>query len=314
MQKYKFIEVKSEIGAGTRGASLGVDAIKIAALDYGSNLFKVTPSVEVKNENYLLFEPHGSPYAKRIDGIYIMYERVSTEVERTLKEKLFPIILAGDNSTAGGSIAGVKMAFPDKRIGVIWIDAHADLHSPYTTPSGNLHGMSLCTALGEDNFQDLVNKPDKKTAETWNKLKHLGDISPKIAYRDLVFIGLRDLEPEENFLIKKHKVKVFTRNEVKRDGVESVAKETLVYLRDCDLIYISFDVDCIDPSISKGTGTPARNGISEKEAGSLMVRLVQNQKVCAVEISEVNPTLDKENSMAEIAFGVLQKVVSQLSH
>src|SRR5450631_927599 len=106
MKPVKFIEVKSEIGAGTRGASMGIDAIKIAALDYGSNMFKQIESIEIKTENQLLFEPSKPPYAKRIGGVLAIYERLATQVAQTLKKNNFPIILAGDHSTAGGTIAG----------------------------------------------------------------------------------------------------------------------------------------------------------------------------------------------------------------
>ncbi len=314
MKKLKFIEVKSEIGAGTRGASLGVDAIKIAALDYGSSLFKQIDSVEIPHQNHLLFETQGSPYAKRIKGIISLYEKLSAEVSTTLKKNGFPLVLAGDHSTAGGTIAGIKMAYPKQRLGVIRIDAHADIHSPYTTPTGNMHGMPLAASLAEDNVSNKMNKPDKDTIELWNKLKKLGNISPKINYKDLVYIGVRDIEPEESFLLKKHKVKAFTTAEVKRNGVEKIAREALSHLSQCNLIYISFDVDSMDSSISKGTGTPVRNGITEKEAGSLCVRLIQNEKVCCFEICEVNPTLDKENLMAENTFEILQKVVSQITN
>jgi arginase len=313
MKKVKFIEVKSEIGAGTRGASLGVDAIKVAALDYGSSLFKQIESVDIQTENHLLYEPVGSPYAKRAKGMIKVYERVAGEVSESLKANQFPVVLAGDHSTAGATIAGIKMAYPKHRIGVIWIDAHADLHSPYTTPTGNMHGMPLAISLGEDNIENKLNKPDKDTIESWNKLKKLGGITPKIEYRDLVYICVRDIEPEESYLMKKNKVKVFTTNEVKRNGVEKIARDTLAHLAKCNLIYISFDVDSMDSSISKGTGTPVRNGITEKEAGSLCVRLIQNEKVCCFEVCEVNPTLDKENLMAENTFEILQKVVSQLT-
>jgi arginase len=312
MSKIKFIEVRSEIGAGTRGASLGIDAIKIAALDYGSTLFNKIETVEIKNENQLLFEQSGSLYAKRIKGILAIYERISKEVSDSLKKKEFPIVLAGDHSTSGGTIAGMRMAYPKQKLGVIWIDAHADLHSPFTTPTGNIHGMPLATALAEDNISNRMNKPDKDTVEMWNKLKNLGNISPKITYRDLVYIGVRDVEPEESYLIKKHKVKTFSTAEVKRNGVEKIARDTLAHLSHCNHIYVSFDVDSMDSSISKGTGTPVRNGITEKEAGSLCVRLVQNEKVVCFEIAEVNPTLDKENLMAENTFEILQRVVSQI--
>lgn len=313
MKKLKFIEVKNEIGAGTRGASLGIDAIKIAALDYGSSLFRKFESVEIPNENHLLFEPQGSPYAKRIKGILNLYDRIAQEVSTTLKGNGFPLLLAGDHSSAAGTIAGIKMAYPKSRLGVIWIDAHADLHSPYTTPTGNMHGMPLSVALGEDNINNKLNKPDKETVDLWNKLKKVGGASPKVTYRDLVYIAVRDLEPEEQYLIKKHKVKTFTTAEVKRNGVEKIARDSLAHLSNCTHIYVSFDVDSMDSSISKGTGTPVRNGITEKEAGSLCVRLVQNEKVCCFEICEVNPTLDKENLMAENTFEILQKVVSQIA-
>ncbi len=314
MKNVKFIEVKSEIGAGTRGASMGVDAIKIAALDYGSNMFKQIESVEIKTENQLLFEPAKTIYAKRISGILNIYERLANAVSQTLKKNGFPIVLAGDHSTAGGTIAGIKMAHPKQKLGVIWIDAHADIHSPYTTPTGNMHGMTVATALAEDNIASKMNKPDKDTIDLWNRMKKIGGISPKITYKDLVYIGVRDVEPEETFLLKRHKVKAFTTAEVKRNGVEKIARDALAHLTHCNLIYVSFDVDSMDSSISKGTGTPVRNGITEKEAGSLCVRLVQNEKVCCFEICEVNPTLDKENLMAENTFEILQKVVSQLTY
>jgi arginase len=314
MKNLKFIEVKSEIGAGTRGASMGIDAIKIAALDYGSNMFKQIESIEIKVENQLLFEPPKPQYAKRIGGILSIYERLSTQISQTLKKSQFPIVLAGDHSTAGGTIAGIKMAYPKSKLGVIWIDAHADIHSPYTSPSGNMHGMPIAVALNEDNMANKMNKPDKDTVDMWNRLKKIGGVSPKISYSDLVYIGVRDVEPEETFLLKKHKVKIFTTAEVKRNGVEKIARDALAHLSSCNLIYVSFDVDSMDSSISKGTGTPVRNGITEKEAGSLCVRLIQNQKVCCFEICEVNPTLDKENLMAENTFEILQKVVSQLTY
>jgi arginase len=312
-KKIKLIEVKSEIGAGTRGASLGPDAIKIAALDYGSNLFNKLPSMEIPVENKLLFEHQGSPYAKRLRGIYNIYEKLAKAVSDTLKAKEFPIILAGDHSTAGGTIAGVKMANPKGRLGVIWIDAHADLHSPYTTPTGNVHGMPVAASLAEDNSANKMNKPDKETLELWNRLKKIGNISPKINYSDLVYIGVRDVEPEESFLLKKNKVKMFTTSDVKRHGVEKIARDALAYLANCQSIYVSFDVDSMDSSISKGTGTPVRNGITEKEAGSLCVRLIQHEKVVCFEIAEVNPTLDKENLMAENTFEILQRVIAQIA-
>jgi arginase len=311
----KLIEVKSEIGAGTRGASMGVDAIKIAALDFGSPFFKKFKSVEIKNENHLLLEPVVHDYAKRIKGIFTLNERLANELKNTItKDNAIPIVLAGDHSSAIGTIAGLKMAHPNKRLGVIWIDAHADIHSPYTTPSGNMHGMPIACSLGEDNKDRQVNKLDDETIEYWEKLKNLGGISPKIQYEDLVYIAMRDFEPPEDYLIKKNKVRVFNLAEIRKKAVERVAIESLNYLDGCDIIYVSFDVDSMDSRISSGTGTPVPNGITEKEAGNLIYYIMRSKKIACFEMVEINPTLDKENLMAENAFEILQKATNQLSH
>lgn len=310
----KIIEVKSEIGAGTRGSSMGVDAIKIAALDFGSPFFKRFKSVEIPNENNLLLEPIIHDYAKRIKGIFSLNERIAQEIAKTLTSDEIPIVLAGDHSSALGTISGIRMAYPEKRLGVIWIDAHADLHSPYTTPSGNMHGMPLCAALGEDNRDRQQNKPDDETIEYWEKLKHLGGIYPKIGYGDLVYIALRDYESPEDYLIKRNKVRVFNLQEIRKKAVERVAIDSLNYLDHCDLVYVSFDVDSMDSRISSGTGTPVPNGISEKEAGNLIYYLMRSKKICCFEMVEINPTLDKENLMAENAFEILQKATNQLSN
>ncbi|MBB5634955.1 arginase [Pedobacter cryoconitis] len=306
----KIIEVKSELGAGTRGASLGVDAIKIAALDFGSRFFKKHKSVEVPNENHLLLENTGSPFAKRISGILTMVERVADEVTETLSRNEFPIVLAGDHSTAAGTIAGIKKAFPKSKLGVIWIDAHSDLHSPYTTPSGNMHGMPLAMVLDEDNLDAKVNDLDQETLNYWYQLKNVGKIAPKISYSDLVLISARDMEKPEENLLKKNKVRMYSTAEVRKRGVERIVIETMQYLDQCDLIYVSFDVDSMDPTASRGTGTPVAQGLTEREAGGLMSRFLAYQKVCCFEIVEVNPTLDRENQMAEHAFEILIKATN----
>jgi len=308
----KIIEVKSEIGAGTRGASLGVDAIKIAALDYGSRFFKKYKSVEVPNENHLLLESTGSPYAKRISGILTMVERVSDVVQETLMQNEFPVVLAGDHSTAAGTIAGIKAAYPKSRLGVIWIDAHADMHSPYTTPSGNMHGMPLAMVLDEDNLDAKVNKLDQETINYWFQLKNVDNLAPKITYQDLVLISARDMETAEESLIKKHNVKIITTADLRKRSVERVVIEAMLHLDHCDLVYVSFDVDSLDPTSSRGTGTPVAQGLTEREAGSLMSKILTHKKVCCFEITEVNPTLDRENQMAENAFEILIKATNAL--
>lgn len=312
MKNIKLIEVPSEIGAGTRGASLGVDAIKIAALDFMSNFFVHFPSEKIEVENKLLFEPIQSPYAKRIHGMLTLYERVSKAVSDSIKSHFFPVVLSGDHSTSGGTLAGIKMAKPKSKLGAIWIDAHADLHTPYTTPTGNMHGMPLAASIGEDNEECKVHELDDKTRALWEQLKNIGKISPKVLPEDIVFISLRDFEKEEKALIEKYGIKVITTSEVRRHGAESISRKVLRYLSDCTDIYVSFDVDSLDSAISRGTGTPVSNGLKEREAEDLISKFMQSRKICCFEITEVNPTLDKENLMAEIAFNILQRSVNIL--
>jgi arginase len=312
MKNIKLIEVPSEIGAGTRGASLGVDAIKIAALDFMSNFFVHFPSEKIEVENKLLFEPIQSPYAKRINGVVTMYERISKAVHDSIKGNFFPVVLSGDHSNAGGTITGIKTAKPKSKLGVIWIDAHADLHTPYTTPSGNMHGMPLASCIGEDNEDCKVHELDEKTRQAWQQLKTMGKICPKVLPEDIVLISLRDFEKEEKAIIEKYGIKVITTAEVRRIGAENVSRKVLRYLGDCTDIYVSFDVDSLDSSLSKGTGTPVSNGLREREAEDLISKFMQNRKICCFEITEVNPTLDKENLMAEIAFNILQRSVNVL--
>lgn len=314
MKNIKLIEVPSEIGAGTRGASLGIDAIKIAALDFMSNFFVHFPSEKIENQNNLLYEPIQSPYAKRIHGVAAMFDKISKAVNDSIKNNFFPVIISGDHSNAGGTIAGIKAAKPKSKLGVIWIDAHADLHTPFTTPSGNLHGMPLATAIAEDNKEMKVHDVDDKTMKLWDHLKFGGKSTSgrRVLPDDIVFISLRDFEKEEKHLIDKYGIKVITTAEVRRNGAENVSRKVLRYLSDCTDIYVSFDVDSLDSSISKGTGTPVSQGLKEREAEDLISKFMQNRKVCCFEITEVNPTLDKENLMAEIAFNILQRSVNVL--
>src|SRR5690554_2906056 len=311
MRNIKIIEVKSEIGAGTRGASLGVDAIKIAALDFMSSLFVNIPTEEVENENKLLYEHVASPHAKRIKGIHTMYERVSQSVQEALKSGLFPIVLAGDHSTAGGTIAGIKMAHPKKKLGVVWIDAHGDLHTPYTTPSGNMHGMPLATALNEDNLESKQNDPHADTVKFWNEMKNTGGIAPKIDAKDLGFIGLRDLETPEVELMERKGIKNISVDELREVGVQKIIERLEEKYADCDEIYVSFDVDSMDPDIvSHGTGTPVPHGLTPKEASELLRYYAGHPKVKCIEFVEVNPCLDeKTNHMAEVAYYLMKEVV-----
>jgi arginase len=296
----------SEIGAGTRGASLGPQAIISAARKKESDFFDKYRPYIIPIFNELLDKPTPYTNAKRIDGMVNVYANIKSEVEATLSKNKFPFIIAGDHCSAGATIAGIKNANPSKRIGVIWVDAHADLHTPYTTPSGNLHGMPLATAIGTDNLDCKKNKVDAETAHFWNQLK-----SSSLLPEDLVFIAVRDTEDEEDYLIKENKIKNYSVEEVRSLGINETLSQIETKLQNCDLIYISFDVDSMDPILtSHGTGTPVPNGLSPAEAKELLEGCLNFTKTVAFELVEVNPCLDeKQNLMAEIAFDIIEDLM-----
>ncbi len=296
----------SEIGAGTRGASLGPQAIISAARKKESDFFDNYRPYILPIFNELLDKPTAYIHAKRIDGMVNVYENIKSEVEETLSKNIFPFIIAGDHCSAGATIAGIKNANPSKRIGVIWVDAHADLHTPYTTPSGNLHGMPLAAAIGLNNIDCQRNNVDKETANLWNQLK-----SNSISTDDLVFVAVRDTEPEEDYIINKHGIKNYSVDEVRNLGIKLVLTQIETKLKECDLIYISFDVDSMDPILtSHGTGTPVPNGLSPSEAKELLKGCLNFPKTATFELVEVNPCLDeKQNLMAEIAFDIIEDLM-----
>lgn len=317
MQKeITFIVNRSEITAGTRGSSLGPDAIITAARAKNSIFFSEHEMHYLPDVNHLLDLPIKHAFAKRIEGVKQVYDAISEKVLSELKGNHFPIVLAGDHGSAGGTIAGVKKAYPEKRLGVIWIDAHGDLHTPYTTPSGNMHGMPLAIALSEDNLECRKNDVPKETVELWEELQNLGGKGAKIRPEDLVFIGVRDTEEEENAIFSRLSLKNFKVEEVNELGAEKIAEKTLKYLDACDIIYISFDVDSMDPkATSYGTGTPVKNGLIPKQAKQLLNILGSNPKTVCIEFVEVNPCLDEKlNRMGEIAFGLIESLVKTLKN
>ncbi|MFC3881541.1 arginase [Algoriphagus namhaensis] len=312
MREIKLVEVRSELAAGTRGASLGIDALKIASLDKKSSFFTQFDPISVPDANNYLWKGNEFPHAKYIDGVYQVLNNVFHTIELLRLDSKFPIVLAGDHSTAAGTIMGIKSAHPEKRLGVIWIDAHADLHTPFTTPSGNMHGMPLAMCARFDNKECQVNEPDQKTIDYWDRIKSIGGDFPKINAKDIVFISVRDTEAPEDHLMEKYGIRNFTTSEVREKGVQQIAKQALEELKSCDQIYISFDVDSLDSSISVGTGTPVENGLTVQEAIELNAELIKDKRVCCWEIVEVNPTLDTENTMAENAFEVLEITTKSL--
>lgn len=306
---------RSEITAGTRGASLGPDALKVAARNTGSDFFGRYETTEIKDENQLLDKETPYIFAKRIDGLIKIHQQLNTAVSSILKVDKFPLVLAADHGSATGTVAGIKSAFSDKRLGIIWIDAHADIHSPYTTPSGNMHGMPLSVVLQDDNLECKSNELDTATVQLWNELKSIGGNSPKILPSDLVYIAVRDTEEQEDAIMERLNIKNYKVDEVRKFGVTAIVNQVLENLKNCDLIYVSFDVDSMDPHLtSYGTGTPVDKGLSLEEAKDLLNGFSASEKTCCVEFVEVNPCLDNhKNKMAEYTFSLIEEVVSVLN-
>ncbi len=307
---------RSEIAAGTRGSSLGADALMAAARSQGNGFFARYPMVRIVDRNELLDYKDMHPFAKRINGFENVYLSVANQVSACLSDDHFPLVLAGDHASASGTIAGIKETYPDKRLGLVWVDAHADLHTPYTTPSGNIHGMPLAIALCEDNMPCKSNEVDQSTVAIWERLKNIGFSGPKFFAKDLVYIALRDFEVQESTLIDQYEISVIPVSQVNEEGASQIVKQTLGLLKDCDILYVSFDVDSMDPSLtSMGTGTPVKNGLSPDQAKEILVGLCQDPRVICTEFVEINPCLDdKMNKMAEVAFGLLESVASTIEN
>ena len=310
----KIIKNRSDIGAGTRGSDMGIDAIEIAAINQNNDFFHRYSFVDVKTHNESIYHKNTNNFAKRIEHVKEQCQRVSDAVKETITSGNFPIVLSGDHSSALGTISGIKAANPEKTIGVIWIDAHADLHAPYTSPSGNIHGMPLAAAMNMDNLGAKINEPGENTAKQWDELKNIGIPGPKIIPAHLVYFGLRDFESAEKQIIDQYEILFFEVEETRAKGLEFCIQKALKQLNSCDQIYISFDVDSLDcDRVSYGTGTPVPIGFSSGEIKELLALFISTKKVCCVEFTEVNPLLDnKGNKMAETAFEILDQLVVDL--
>ena len=315
MSGIKIIKNRSDIGAGTRGSDMGIDAIEIAAINQNNDFFNRHAFQDVETHNETIYNKNTNNFAKRIEHVLEQCERVSNAVRENLNQGFFPIVLSGDHSSALGTISGIKAANPNKTLGVIWIDAHADIHSPFTSPSGNIHGMPLAAALGIDNIDCKINEPGNITNAHWESLKNIGVDGPKLKPEHLIYFGVRDFEEAEQYAIDKNNIRLIKVEELRFRGLDICVKESIDKLLDCDLIYISFDVDSMDcDNISYGTGTPVPYGFLPTEIMKIIETLLATQKVCCIEFTEINPLLDnKGNKMAETAFQVLDHISKHIS-
>lgn len=309
MKKYKVVSVTSELGAGTRGASLGLEGMKAVARTGHDTTFDDVEIVAIKNRNDLLDVPPVHPNAKYCEGILEVGAEVCDSVAESIKHSNGSVIVSGDHSMAFASISGLKKSFPGKTIGIVWVDAHADLHTPYTSPTGNMHGMPLAMAASEDNKDSQINQPLDESVAIWEKLKNVGYEGPKYHYDHLIYVGVRSAEKPERSLMDTKGIVNVTVDEFREIGLDETFQKIKERLADCDLVYVSFDVDSMDPSVSKGTGTPVPGGLSFEEALDLNVKLANWEKVKVWEIVEINPLLDTENKMAACGFEIFGRVL-----
>lgn len=306
----KIIKNRSDIGAGTRGSDMGIDAIEIAAINQNNDYFHKHLYQDVVTHNETIYNKNNNNFAKRIEHVVEQCQRVANAVSENLAEGFFPIVLSGDHSSALGTISGIKAAYPNKTLGVIWIDAHADIHSPYTSPSGNIHGMPLAAAMGLDNLDCKINEPSDVTSLHWSNMKNIGVDGPKLLPNHLIYFGVRDFEEAEQYAIEKNNIRLVKVEELRYRGLEICLNEVIEKLAACDQIYISFDVDSMDcDNISYGTGTPVPHGLFPQEVMQIIDSFLATNKVCCIEFTEINPLLDnKGNKMAETAFQVLDHI------
>jgi arginase len=311
----KLLKNRSDIGAGTRGSDLGIDALEIAAINQDNDFFHRHLFQDIVTHNETIYQKNTNSFAKRIEHVAEQCNRVCDAVSTAILQNYFPVVLSGDHSSALGTISGIKKAHPNKKLGVVWIDAHADIHSPYTSPSGNIHGMPLAAALSFDHKHLQVNEISVDTIHYWNVLKNIGTTDPKLKPENLVYFGLRDFEPAEKQVIEEESISNYTVEQLRENGLQNILAAIIKKFEDVDEIYISFDVDSMDcDQISYGTGTPVKSGFLPDEINQILEQLFFTKKVVCLEIAEINPLLDnKGNKMAETAFQILSNFEQQLT-
>lgn len=304
-----FFCVQSELGAGTRGASLGPQALQIQASNIGSKVFIDRPITEYHPGHQPLYHDTDTPHALRVDAILPRWQHIAKTMQGIAQGEDFPVVLTGDHSSAGAVLSGIKMAYPDKRLGAIWIDAHLDLHTPYTSPSGNMHGMPLGAALGLTSTELNKHEISQHEADQWKQMVELGDIRPKLLPEDLVFHGIRSYERPEWALVQQLGLTYYTVDDLRQQSAAALAQATFESLSQCDLIYISFDVDSLDAKVAPGTGTPEANGYTAQEAEDLLKALTKSEKLVALEFTELNPLLESPKTTTAV-FDILNHTLT----
>ena len=288
-KKVRIIGVPMDLGAGRRGVDMGPSVIRIAGLNQGiarlgyevvdaGNVYVHPPEAIGRTNHKARFLPEISAAAIELESM----------VEGALNEGALPVVLGGDHSIAIGSAAGVAAFYRNRgeKIGIIWLDAHTDINTPDTTPSGNIHGMPLAALLGQG-------APE---------LTGIGGFSPKVLPQHTVIIGARSVDPGEREMVKALGVRVYTMSELDERGMAEVIEEALdIASRNTAGFHVTMDMDFLDPFYAPGVGTPERGGATYREAHLAMEKIADSGRVLSVEVTEVNPLLDTANQTAQLA-------------
>lgn len=288
-----FLGVPMDLGGGRRGVDMGPSAIRIAGLrakiqELGHE-FEDLGNVPVLRSDTK--EPKDQK-AKYLDSIANCCRRLKGRVERLVEEGGFPLVVGGDHSIACGTVAGLSNVYArkKKKIGLIWFDAHADMNTPETSPTGNVHGMPLASIMGYG--------PDALT--------RLGERFPMVEPDKAVLIGARDVDPGERALAKECGITVYSMRELDILGMDRVMKEALsIVTRGTAGFHLSFDMDGLDPYEAPGVGTPVTGGVTQREGHLLLEHAAESGKLLGLEFTEINPILDERNRTAQMAVALV---------
>lgn len=288
-----------DLGADRRGVDMGPSALRIANLKGKLELlgYKVIDSGDIFIQN-VERQKIVNPKLKYVNEILRTSKILAGKLEKVLEKNQFPLCLGGDHSMAIGTIAGIS-SFCRKhklKLGVIWIDAHADMNTDDTSPSGNIHGMPMAAAVGLGN----------------ERLVDFYGFSPKVKAKNCALIGVRSIDQRERANIKKVGLPVFTMSDVDKLGIHRIISRILKQFREnVDHIHVSFDLDSVEPDLAPGVGTPVSGGLSYREAHLLMESIAECGCMSSLEISEVNPILDRKNRSAEFAVDLVASSMGQ---
>ena len=293
MSKISIVGVPMDLGADRRGVDMGPSALRYA--DLNEKLQALGYEVDDLGDMDVIIPEtrhFGDPHAKYLKEIADACTHLANLVLEIHTDHRTPIVLGGDHSIAVGTMSGMAESFrrQNRKIGLVWFDAHADFNTPQISPSGNVHGMPMAAIMGYGPIE----------------LTRIFGFSPKIQPERAVMIGIREVDPQERELVKSSGVRVFTMKEIDRRGIGSVMDEALsIVTKDTDGFSVTLDADFLDPYESPGVATPVRGGADYREAHLAMEMVADTKKMVSFEIAEINPILDVHNKTAHFGMELI---------